>query len=212
MTTANDGTVKRYGLETGTVVRNDDPLKLGRVTFTIPGLVEPESDWAWPLGNPGGGGGADGARRGAYVPPSVGAEVGVLFKGGDTDAPYYLTGNYGLPDGKSEVPGPVGGYATPLYSGAPGTPEDISPEEAPLVKAFESDEWVVVVDDRPGKGSLKLENKISGDHILMLGKPRYGMELRVTGTLRLAAEGQLDLASNNLTFNGVPFLNDGKPR
>lgn len=199
---------KWKALHVGVVTENADPDLLGRVKIRVPGLVEPSTDWALPLGNPGGGG----MRRGLYAPPPVGAEVGVFFAGGEVDRPYFLPGNYGLPGGVRETPGPVGGYAPPTYLGEPGAAEEIAPEDAPLVKSFESDDWVIVLDDRPGKSSAKLENKVSGDHILMLGKPRYATEIRVTGTLRIVAEGQLDLQSNNITFNGVPFLNDGKPR
>ena len=42
--------------------------------------------------------------RGLFAVPEEGAEVGVFFKQGDLDAPYYLAGHWGKPGGESEVP------------------------------------------------------------------------------------------------------------
>ena len=47
---------KNFGMFWGSVIRNDDPEKLGRVKVFIPGLLEPQSPWAWPVGFPGSGG------------------------------------------------------------------------------------------------------------------------------------------------------------
>ena len=66
----------RYtALYIGEVVDRDDPEGLGRVRLRIPGLVDPASSWAFPLGTVGGG--SD--RRGFFSVPEKGAEVGVLF-------------------------------------------------------------------------------------------------------------------------------------
>lgn len=88
------------GLYIGRVTRRDDPDGLGRVKVEIPGVAEPESTWAWPLG-PGGGGSA---QRGDFDPPAVDSTVGVLFNQGEVDEPYYLTGPWGAPGGSSDVP------------------------------------------------------------------------------------------------------------
>ena len=85
----------------GEVTRRDDPDGLGRVKVLIPGVVEPETpNWAWPAGAPGGGS----AQRGTFEPPAVGANVLVLFKLGERDYPYYMTGPWGEPAGTSDVP------------------------------------------------------------------------------------------------------------
>src|SRR5215471_17336448 len=109
----------RYlGLYVGVVVKRDDDEKLGRVRVRVPGLIEPASAWAFPLGTVGGGSDA----RGFYAVPEVGAEVGVLFHQGDVDHPYYLCGHWGKPDGRTEVPTPI---------------RDLSKADAPQVRAFE---------------------------------------------------------------------------
>lgn len=88
-------------VEIGFVVRRDDPDGNGRVKISVPGVIEGESpNWAEPLGMPGGGS----AHRGTFDPPAVGATVGVLFRGGDPDHPFYLCGPYGAPGGTSDVP------------------------------------------------------------------------------------------------------------
>lgn len=85
----------------GEVTRRDDPDGLGRVKILIPGVVEPETpNWAWPMAAPGSGS----AQRGTFEPPAVGANVLVLFKLGERDYPYYMTGPWGEPGGVSDVP------------------------------------------------------------------------------------------------------------
>lgn len=90
-------------LQVGVVTDNADPEGLYRVKLMIPGLLEPESDWAPPLGTSGGGS----AQRGGMVPLAIGATVGVLFHNGDPEAPYYLCGWPGITDAGSEMPDPA---------------------------------------------------------------------------------------------------------
>ncbi len=88
------------GLYVGFVTKRDDPEQLGRVKVCVPGVLEPESAWAWPLGTAGGGS----KNRGLFAVPEAGAEVAVFFNQGDVDAPYYLAAHWGKPGGESEVP------------------------------------------------------------------------------------------------------------
>src|SRR5688572_9470618 len=115
----------RYtALYIGHVVDRVDPECLGRVRVRIPGLVEPASAWAFPLGTVGGG--SD--RRGFFGVPEVNAEVGVLFHQGDIDHPYYLAGHWGRPNGSTEIPTPARG---------------LSPMETPQVRVFETGRFVL---------------------------------------------------------------------
>ena len=84
----------------GEVTRRDDPDGLGRVRCLIPGVIEPETRWAFPMGAPG----AGTAQRGTFEPPAVGSNVMVQFLLGDPDHPYYQTGPWGDPGGVSDVP------------------------------------------------------------------------------------------------------------
>ena len=79
------------GMYVGYVTKRDDEEQLGRVRVCIPGVLEPESAWAWPLGTSGGGS----KDRGFFAVPEEGAEVAVFFNQGNVDAPYYLAAHWG---------------------------------------------------------------------------------------------------------------------
>ena len=59
------------GMYVGYVTKRDDEEQLGRVRVCIPGVLEPESAWAWPLGTSGGGS----KDQGFFAVPEEGAEV-----------------------------------------------------------------------------------------------------------------------------------------
>jgi uncharacterized protein involved in type VI secretion and phage assembly len=147
MTPEDDTLDERHlGLYMGVVVDRDDPERLGRVRVRIPGLVEPASAWAFPLGTVGGG--SEG--RGFFAVPELGADVGVLFHQGDVDHPFYLAGHWGRRDGRDEVPVAVRGQ--PVAA-------------APRVRAFESARFLLVFHDVEGDEVLELRDKATGDAI-----------------------------------------------
>ena len=79
------------GIYHGVVTDNVDPLRLGRVRFRIPGLIEPQSAWAFPAGGLMGGIKA----RGSFSVPKKDADIVCVFVGGDADAPVFFSGHYG---------------------------------------------------------------------------------------------------------------------
>jgi uncharacterized protein involved in type VI secretion and phage assembly len=92
---------RHYGLHIGYVTDRNDPEELGRVQVCVPGLLEPHSGWAWPLGTSGGGS----KNRGFFAIPEVNAEVAVWFNQGDLNGDlFYLPAHWGKPGGESEVP------------------------------------------------------------------------------------------------------------
>jgi len=182
----------RYtALYIGQVVDREDPESFGRVRVRIPGLVEPASAWAFPLGTLGGG--SD--RRGFFAVPEKGAEVGVLFHQGDVDHPYYLAGHWGKPGGSSEVPEPVRGLAK---------------DEAPQVRAFETERFLLAFDDRSGKEALVIKDKKSGDQIEFDGAA-MGITIKATAALLLKADGLVSIEAPSVQINGRIVLPSTKP-
>ncbi len=141
-----EGHPRYFGLYYGLVVENIDPQKMGRVTVIIPGLVEPASNWAWPLGSGGGS-----AQNGAWDVPKVGASVGVMFQAGDINEPAYFHGWY-------------------PRDTAPTPAKEASNEDAvDKIKCFESDRHLVVLDGRGGSEQVLIKDKSSGNLICLKG-------------------------------------------
>lgn len=178
-----DTTDPRYtGLYIGQVVDRADPELLGRVRVRIPGLIEPASAWAFPLGTVGGG--SD--RRGFFAVPEAGAEVGVLFHQGDPDHPYFLCGHWGKPGGATEVPGAVRG---------------LSPSATPDVRSFETARFALTFDERRGHEALRIEDKLSGDQIELDGVG-FGITIKATSALLLQADGLVSIEGTTVQING----------
>lgn len=174
------------GLHIGVVMHRDDPLGLGRIRVRIPGLVEPYSAWARPL-VPGGGS----TDQGTYFVPEVGAEVGVLFHLGDPDHPYYLGGDWGQPGGVSQVPVPA---------------IDLGPD----VRVIATKTWRIVLDDRAGSESLRLEDKVGLCWVEIDGVTRR-VQVHGAASLVLDAIGSVDIRGLAVTINGRPVLPGGGP-
>lgn len=177
------------GLYIGYVVDRSDPEGLGRVRIRVPGLLEPASAWAWPLGTVGGGS----RGRGFYCVPDLGAECGVLFHAGDIDHPYFLAGHWGRPDGEPEVPTPVRG---------------LPPDEAPQLRVFETGRFLLGFDDRNGREALRIEDKVSGDQIVLDGFA-MAVTIKATSSLSLQCDGVVSIEGVSVVINGRPVLAGG---
>lgn len=187
----------------GTVTRNDDPKKLGRVKVRVPGLLEPESGWALPLGTHGGT-----KSRGAYSPPEVRADVAVFFNQGDVDQPYYLGAHWGEPGGKAETPGPVGGYKG---ANDPEDPTSITPADAHKVPTvFEGERYLIYVDERAGKERLVIRDKKLDDEVEMDGA-KGGISIRATSGIYLKSDGALVIDTLSCVINGRTVLPSATP-
>jgi hypothetical protein len=174
-----------FGLHIGYVTDRRDPERLGRVRVCVPGLVEPESAWAWPLGTVGGG-----ARdRGAFFVPVEGAEVGVFFAGADLESVWYLPAHWGRPDGTTEVP-----------AEADADPPDVQVLATPTFR--------VVLDERPGQRAMRLINKRSGDQIVLNAETNT-ISVEATTGLTLKATGVVSIEAMTITLNGRPVGGGG---
>ena len=172
------GQSPHLGLYIGYVTDRDDPEQLGRVRVCVPGLIEPHSAWAWPLGTSGGGS----QDRGLFAVPENNAEVGVLFKQGDLDAPYYLAGHWGKPNGKSEVP-----------AEAQKSPPDN--------RVFATTTFRIELDESSGGRRLQLTNKKTGDY-LVFDAEENSITLSGTTGISIQAIGAISLSATLITING----------
>lgn len=166
------------GMYVGFVTQRNDAEQLGRVRVCIPGVIEPESAWAWPLGTAGGGS----KDRGFFAVPEEGAEVAVFFNQGEVDAPYYLPGNWGRPNGVSEVPEEA----------------RVSP---PDNRVIATPTFRIELDEKAGGRRLRLTNKKTGDHFVFDAEEN-SVTLQATTALTLRAVGAISLEATQITIAG----------
>jgi uncharacterized protein involved in type VI secretion and phage assembly len=162
----------------GYVTNRNDEQQLGRVRVCIPGVIEPESAWAWPLGTSGGGS----KNRGLFAVPEQGAEVAIFFNQGDIDAPYYLAAHWGKPNGESEVP-----------EEAQVTPPDN--------RVFATETFRIELDESAKEKKLKLTNRKTGDHLLFDAEEN-SVTLEATTAITLRAVGAISLEATQVTIAG----------
>jgi uncharacterized protein involved in type VI secretion and phage assembly len=186
---------EHLGVYEGYVVDNKDPEGLCRVRICVPNLLPDEgSDWAFPMGNPG----AGTAKRGIWDAPEVGAEVYVMFLGGDPDKPRYLTGHWGLKEQVSAV-----GTAM-ADAGSPD--EKIS--ASIQVKSWETNEFNIVIDERPGKRRLYIHAKEMGQDLegealmIELDREQAVLSLSGIGGISIQSSGKISISAPLVEING----------
>lgn len=187
------GDVRYRSLQIGVVVQRNDPKNLARVRVRIPGLCDPMSAWAYPMGSPGGGG----PQLGLKMVPRMGAEVAVLFKNGDPDVPYYMPANWGMPNGSSEMPTDVKDVSD--------SPEDID--------CLETERYSIMIDNRPGKETMRLKDKKSGDMIEFDGTTATGpgITIQATAAVVIKIDGAFVVDALSATINGRTVADGSQP-
>lgn len=162
----------------GYVVQRRDPEQLGRVRVCVPGVIEPASAWAFPLGTAGGG-----ARdHGFFAVPPNGAEVAVFFLQGDVDAPWYLSAHWGRPGGQSEVP-------------------EEAQKDPPDNRVLATPTFRVELDESAGTRKLKLTNRRTGDHLVFDAETNT-VAIEATTALTLRAVGAIVIDAPHVTIAG----------
>lgn len=182
---------KRLGMYRGVVVDNADPKKAGRVRVAIEGVTPDDGGaWAYPITWPGSGG----PQAGVYAPPqAINTDVCVWFEMGDVEKPYYAGGNPGY----SEVPPEVSDDAT-------------SPEDAPLVHAWETQRWRIKIDSRPGHEEVHIRDKVTDD-VIEIDGVNMGVRIKGTGAVQIVADGSVEIDGANIRIGGREVLKSGRP-
>jgi uncharacterized protein involved in type VI secretion and phage assembly len=166
------------GMYVGYVVDRKDPEQLGRVRVCVPGLIEPSSGWAWPLGTVGGGS----KDRGFFAVPEENAEVALFFNQGDIDQPYYLAAHWAKPDGQSEVP-------------------EEAQKDPPDNRVLATETFRIELDETKGARKLKLTNKKTGDY-LEFNAEANTVTLQATTSLTIRAVGGIALEATQVNIAG----------
>ena len=167
------------GMYVGYVTNRRDPEGLGRVRVCVPGVLEPESAWAWPLGTVGGGS----KDHGFFAVPEVSAEVAVFFPAGDPNAPpHYLSAHWGKPGGESEVP-------------------EEAQKDPPDNRVFATPTFRIELDETEGARKLKLTNRKTGCH-LVLDAEANSVTLEATTSITIRALGAITLDAPVITIGG----------
>nr|PIE17118.1 MAG: hypothetical protein CSA65_09675 [Pseudomonadota bacterium] len=166
------------GMYVGYVTHRKDPEGLGRVRVCIPGVLEPHSSWAWPLGTAGGGF----KDRGFFAVPEEGAEVAVFFNQGDVDEPYFLSAHWGKPDGESEVP-------------------EEAQVDPPDNRVVATPTFRIELDESDKAKKLKLTNRKTGD-FLLFDAEENSVTLQGTTAITIKAVGAISLEATQISIGG----------
>lgn len=160
-TGAGTARARFFGKYRGIVVDNDDPRTVGRVTATVPAVLDDVvTGWALPCLP------YTGDGSGFHVIPPVGAAVWIEFEGGDVDYPIWTGGWWG----EGQVPSDESGNRA-----------------APTLKILRSEEGLIVaLDDADQTVTLSDE---SGDNIVTI-KVLEG-EVRIEATRMTVVESPL---------------------
>lgn len=167
-----------FGMYVGHVTDRKDPDKLGRVRVCVPGLLEPHSAWAWPLGTVGGGS----KNRGFFAVPEEGAEVALFFNQGDVDKPYFISAHWGKPNGESEVP-------------------EEAQKDSPDNRVLATETFRLELDESEGARRLKITNKKTDDYLLFDAEANT-ITLQGTTSIIIKAVGAISLDATHITIGG----------
>lgn len=175
---------KIFGPRPGGVVDNRDPMGLGRIRVSVPGVYA-KSPWALPLGTLGAGPGV-----GGWWIPKEGSEVVLLFSHGDPDHPYYLTSNW-----------TVGSVPDEAVVGGKGDPD---------IRVIASGDYAVVFDESGPGSKFSIIHRPSGDVIEHDGLTRR-WRVNATVGITLEAVGEIQINGTIVTINGRTVLPSPEP-
>lgn len=199
-----------YSIYQGTVVSNEDPLKLGRCKINVPAvngsLTKADYDllpWAIYISPH-----TTGSKRTTFILPKVGDVVWVQFIGGHKDSPVYFGSSFAKVNGTSEIPLTDEEYYNTdvLYS-----KDDvrISKNETKLVIKYGESEVVI---DKDGNINVTATKDIKMDAKGNLSINANKINIKSGSTLEMDATGitakadeSLALAAKEVTSDSTSF-------
>jgi hypothetical protein len=150
-----------FGKYRGTVLSNNDPLGRGRITATVPEVLQgTPTGWADPCAP------VAGLKAGFFSIPPPGSGVWIEFEAGDVSRPIWVGGYWGSVEAPNEPPSPA----------PPKPTQKIWRSDLGLTLAMDDLAQTVVVSDGLGRNRLKLDVKtgtvtISGIARVVLDAP-----------------------------------------
>jgi hypothetical protein len=186
-----------YGLQRGVVTSITDPKGLHRVQAIIPGIVEPNTDWLYPLTMGGGS-----PQRGGHVVPAVGSDVAIWFHQGDPQgAGAYAAAHWGLPTAGTEIPGDVNDVGTQN----PELVQSIEFPDATVANGGSGGTLRITVDERPGSRSLQildLDVNKQVQSVILLDRENRAIMLQAVSQIILKCTGAIVLQGLEVQING----------
>jgi hypothetical protein len=186
-----DGKARYFAPEVGVVIDNADPDGLYRVRARIPGIIE-KTAWAYPVGTQGGGS----KGRGAWTVPDVGADVVIMFIGGDVEHPVYMTAWWGIRPEGTEMPTETAAV-------------DVT-EAYKVQTIHESSRVKIWVDERPGKEQIAIQDKTIEENFIQIDLSSGIVQISALGGLLLNSVGVINIDGLQVNINGRQVLPDSK--
>lgn len=184
------------GFAWGIVKSVSDPLDAGRIKVEVPGMFEPEHpEWCYPLGWPGSG---NVKGVGARYPMKVGAQVGLFFEYGDTDAPpAFMPAMAPLVDGKPAAPAMI---REMVEAG-----ED--PNTVAVLWENDSIKVFVIGDDESDDYRFVVAEKVTGSNITLNARDgaqgkSVTIAIEANTSISIKTNGTLELEGSSVFIQG----------
>ncbi len=89
--------------------------------------------------------------------------------------------------------------------------EEASVEDAVKIPyLFNGDRWKFILDERPGKARIAIEDKKTGDKYEIDGV-KLGLKLKSTSAMSIECDGAIDIKGSSVTINGRIVAPNNKP-
>ena len=183
-----------YGKYRGTVVDNQDPSRLGRVTLKVPSVLGPNvvTGWATPCTPYGGA-----ADQGFLFVPERHAGVWVEFEEGDLEFPIWVGTYWSRPGDESQLPKP---------QGDDGTEQDEvqDPPTRKIIKTLKK--HTLQFEDADGAEAVLIREGSNG-HLVTMDKDGITIVDKNQNTILLSDDGVkiTDATGNTIEMTGSAF-------